>query len=170
MSRYLSDSIPAKAFVVLDKKGKRIANVVIKYPKDGAGIVRAQCLTWDDNGHFHKQDGKAGGYGYDKAAAAIAGFKIDGHILADHCGRVEPEAMRKAANLLKRHQAGKFPKDPLAEDHYQQLDKAAKKLGFRFSNWQTIEKHSKGGCYLSIYPLPGLERLEALGYNVVQAL
>ncbi len=168
-SKYLSDDIPARAWVVL-KKGKLVAKIVVKYPKDGAGVVRAQCETRNEKGEYELQNGKAGGYGYDKTTAALAGFWIDGHRLADHCGQVEPEAMDKAARLLKQHMAGKLPKLPHCNGGSTEMREAAEKIGFRWSNWRSDENHPHGGCYTSIYPETGVERLSCLGYTVIQVL
>jgi hypothetical protein len=54
------------AYVVLDLTGERVANVAVKYPRDGAG--RVYC-------YFHvfgaeMARGFANGYGYDKCSAA----------------------------------------------------------------------------------------------------
>jgi hypothetical protein len=54
------------AFLVL-YKGERVASVAIKYPRDGAGRLWAYT-------HWYGTDmvrGFAGGYGYDKASAAV---------------------------------------------------------------------------------------------------
>lgn len=163
MSSNRFDKIPASAFVVLNKKGRVLAKVVIKYPNDGAGTLYAMCETWgkDGDGPYEVKYSKAGGYGYDKKAAALSDFTIAGHRLADHCGYVEAPAMKRAAQLLKQQLVGRVERD------YRKL---AEKIGFRFTNWHTDSTHPKGGYYLSVYPEPGLSRLEMLGYRVVQAL
>lgn len=49
----------------------RVGDVHIRYPRDGAGTLRVVVRTWgSDYAHWH---GSAGGYGYDKRTAAIAG-------------------------------------------------------------------------------------------------
>ena len=160
MSSDRFDNIPASAFVVLDKKGKHVATVQVKYPKDGAGTLYARCETWSD-GKRIVQNGKASGYGYDKKAAALRGFEIEGHVLADHCGFVEPEAMKKAKYLLDQQMIGKIERD---------FRGMAEKIGFRFANWHNDDKHPKGGFYTNVYPEAGLGRLEMLGYRIIQAL
>lgn len=161
MSNARFDKIPASAFVVLDKKGKLLARIVVKYPNDGAGTLHAMCETWDDKGQYSVEYGKASGYGYDKKTAALSGFVIAGHRLADHCGSVETKAMKKASTLLKQQMAGKVERDFRA---------LAAKIGFRFANWHTDAEHPKGGYYTNIYPEAGLSRLEMLGYRIIQAL
>lgn len=57
------------AYLITEKAGgPPIAKVAIKYPKDGAGRLWAYC-------HFFGETmtrGMAGGYGYDKASAAVS--------------------------------------------------------------------------------------------------
>jgi hypothetical protein len=56
-----------KAFAILDASGTHVANVSIKYPKDGAGRLWAYC-------HYigaDMQRALAGGYGYDKRTPAV---------------------------------------------------------------------------------------------------
>lgn len=55
------------AFVVVHD-GKRVATVALKYPRDGAGRLLAY-VHWLGESMVR---GYAGGYGYDKASAAIA--------------------------------------------------------------------------------------------------
>lgn len=63
-----------KAFAVLEN-GKHFANVTIRCPRDGAGRLYAYLHVIG----AEMQRGVAGGYGYDKASAAIASAasKID---------------------------------------------------------------------------------------------
>ena len=65
------------------KKGKsigekKVAQVWLKYPKDGAGILKVVGISWGpdsqtDAAWFYDS---AGGYGYDKQTLALAGFSF----------------------------------------------------------------------------------------------
>ncbi|MGE0211828.1 MAG: hypothetical protein AB7S41_09055 [Parvibaculaceae bacterium] len=94
---------------------------------------------------FGFQVGRAGGYGYDKFASAIAGLWIDGHKLNDHCA-----VRRKPPNGRTT-----FPRD----------SKAPK--GWHFANY--IEKEGEAG-WLDCYRVQGLSYLEAIGYSVLRVL
>ncbi len=56
------------AFVIL-KDGERVATVALKFPRDGAGRLYAY-VHWIGTEMVRAQ---AGGYGYDKRSAAVAG-------------------------------------------------------------------------------------------------
>lgn len=176
------------AYVVLDRKGGICAVIRIGHPKDGAGrlyvdvrhsryglryVERApHCAAKLPKGAhtteaahdlFGYQAGAAGSYKYNKKTAALAGLIVCGHTLADHCGDV-PEDEAKRARLVKRYQreAAKNGGYILRERDDYWRD-AAKRIGCSWSNW-------KDGRYNSLYFMPGLERLEALGFRVVQAV
>lgn len=107
---------------------------------------------------FGMQQGSAGGYGYDKFAAALSRIWIDGHQMADHCG-TSPATER----LLKQYLAfAANPQFDVDADRRKWEAKAAK-LGAHFANWQN-------GAYRSLYLETGLKRLETLGYRVIQAI
>ena len=183
------------AWVVLNKKGEHVATVTAQYPRDGAGHVyvnvrnvttSAQQRTADRyaatygkrcadrNGadvgglHLWLQASSAGGYGYDKTTAALAGLIVDGHTLADHCGRV-PESETAKARLFAAYCAafdGKQNRADLAEQMAQDdWNARAKKIGARFANWS-----SESNRYTSLHFDSGLTRLESLGYRVVSVL
>ncbi len=64
-----------------------VARIVWALPKDGAGPIRVAVYDWGVNGETFTgpQIGTASGYGYDKAAAALAGLTVGGETLGDHC-------------------------------------------------------------------------------------
>lgn len=180
------------AQIVLNAKGAHVATVQTLYPRDGAGrlivnvfntergldgcCAAAHCWaaivamkTGKENGYkeqarelWGNQSATAGGYGYDKRTAALAGLVIDGHTLADNCGNV-PEAAAAKDRLMKAYlaQPVKGGVVPYRET-YDWIGKAAK-LGARFANW-------RGDTYTSLHFEPGLSRLEMLGYTVIEAI
>lgn len=129
------------ATVVLNKKGEHVATVQAHYSNAGRVTVdvwstsvglEGMCKRADlwaklptdkdyKSGAFDLwslQQGSAGGYGYDKHAAALAGLIIDGHTIADHCGQV-PEAEKARAALLRAYRravVGNAVKTPAARD------------------------------------------------------
>lgn len=57
----------------LSHAGEYCGRIIIAWPKDGAGIVKAAIHAW--KGPWKELPamlGQAGGYGYDKASAAVA--------------------------------------------------------------------------------------------------
>jgi len=90
-----------------------------------------------------RQTGRAGGYGYDKFAAALAGLIIDGHQMNDHCGK----------QLKPPHGAKRFPQDYKPP------------RGYHLNNWDR-----ENGGYMSCYRSTGLRYLEEIGYSVIQAI
>jgi hypothetical protein len=89
---------------------------------------------------YGPQQATAGGYGYDKETAALAGLYIDGHLLTDHCSR------------LGAPKRTSYPRDYL-------------KRGYHTANWC---KELNG--YSDLYRDSGLKYLEAFGYNVIRAI
>lgn len=69
----------AAAYIIL-KDGKFEGKIKVAYPKDGAGILRV--FLWDFENEL--QIGSAGGFGYDKLSAALAGLKFKALVLTDH--------------------------------------------------------------------------------------
>lgn len=63
-----------------------VARIVWALPKDGAGALRVVVYDWGADGETYRgpQIGTASGYGYDKAAAALAGLTVGGEVLGDH--------------------------------------------------------------------------------------
>lgn len=77
---------------VLDSDGKpaieKVARIAWVYPRDGAGTLRVAVTDWALGGGRDlplQYIGKAGGYGYDKRTAALAGAIVGGVELGDHC-------------------------------------------------------------------------------------
>lgn len=77
------DGNQAIFFFDLKKKGesigeKKVAQVWLKYPKDGAGILKVVGISFGPDNQtgpawFYAS---AGGYGYDKRTSALAGFSF----------------------------------------------------------------------------------------------
>jgi hypothetical protein len=122
---------------------------------------------------FHDQTGRAGGYGYDKKAAALSGLMIDGHTMADHCGNV-PEAEAQRARLFREYCKAHDIRGGNTDPEYWR--KRAAKIGCRFANWQEGGDTRWGspppriGRYTSLHFDSGLDRLQALGYRVINAI
>lgn len=143
------------AYVILNKKGEHVATVQSHYSNGGTCTVD----VWSENGD-PLQQGRAGGYGYDKFAAALAGLKIDGHTMADHCGDVPEQSAAKARLFSAYRKAlGKPGFDQKA------WNAKADKLGARFANYR-----SEDGGYSSLHFESGLDRLTMLGYRVISAI
>ena len=170
------------AYVILDKKGRHVADVHAHFSNGGTCTVdvwnhgdtatkrtaEAMGYVFDAEdriaGNVVKgqknftgqyaykvaglQQGRAGGYGYDKFTAALAGLVIDGHKLTDHCGdRLAP------------------PKGRLWRDT--DRAKLARK-GYSLANWRADGPNGAGWC--DAYREPGLEVLRAFGYRVIKAI
>ena len=112
---------------------------------------------------FGLQQSSAGGYGYDKFAAALAGLIIDGHTIANHCGQV-PEDEKKRAALMRAYikavESGQSGSDKVWRE------KAAR-IGCHFTNWTKCGESER---WASLYFAHGLSRLECFGYRVIQAI
>lgn len=119
-------------------------------------------LDWAAYQSCCMQQSAAGGYGYDKLAAALSGLIIDGHTIADHCGQV-PEAEKARARLMRQYCKAMASGDDVTTRRY--WDDKAARIGCSFANYST-EK----GRFTSLYFLNGLRRLESLGYQVIQAI
>jgi hypothetical protein len=53
-------------------EGDLVGRVIVAYPNDGAGIVRASVAAWKGSlAGFDRMNGSAGGYGYDKRTTAV---------------------------------------------------------------------------------------------------
>lgn len=124
---------------------------------------QADRINWVARDLYGLQQGRAGGYGYDKFAAALAGLIIDGHTMADHCSRV-PEAEKARAALLRRY--AKAVASGANGNGKEWREKAAR-MGCNFDNWGAL------GCgerFKSLHFIDGLNRLQSLGYRVIQAI
>ena len=73
----------------LDAEGKpkilKIARIVRVPPADGAGRLYVGVTDWPNNEFAGHYIGVAAGFGYDKITAALAGARIGGVELGDHC-------------------------------------------------------------------------------------
>lgn len=57
---------------ILLKDGAMTGRIIVAYPNDGAGTVRAMVGAWSGPlAEFDAMHGQAGGYGYDKTSAAV---------------------------------------------------------------------------------------------------
>lgn len=96
-----------------------------------------------DFGGAGEQYGKAGGYGYDKFVAALAGMVFQGITLVDHCALDQP-----AKKIKEAYESGQISEEQAAIQ--------AKAIGAKWN----------GGIYVP----SGLDRLKDLGYDVIQAI
>jgi len=153
MSRYVSETKAAgsiSAWIITDKRGEYVAKVQAHFSDGGRVLVN----VFSRGAEF--QHASASGYGYDKLTHALAGLKIDGHSIADHCGDV-PEDEKKRARLLAA-----YNRDPNARTR-EQWSKAAERIGARWANWGD-------GRWMDLYFTPGLDRLQTFGYHVYSAI
>ena len=128
----------------------------------------------DHEGHaaydlFGLQQGYAGGGGYDKLTAALAGIWIDGEQLANHCGGVANAEKQRAALFKQYCKFHDFSGERAraAEKGWDRKywDKRAERIGASFANWST-----EANRYTSLYFCSGLDRLTRLGYQVIQVI
>jgi len=84
--------------------------------------------------------------------------------MADHCGTVANTEKAKAA-LFKAYNKAKDASSEHDEKAWTKWHEKAKKLGARFRNYSQDSKR-----YQSLHFITGLERLEDLGYTVIQAI
>ncbi|MGV1943564.1 hypothetical protein ACQZ5D_24055 [Agrobacterium sp. 22-211-1] len=85
------------AYVILDKSGECVAKVVFKFPVDGAGRLYAY-VHWMG---IPMVRGHAGGYGYDKRSAAVAGAiaKFKENAVAAEAGSSDELAYQMCENF-----------------------------------------------------------------------
>ena len=126
------------AWVILNPEGREVATVQAYYSDSGG--VTVDVFQWSRSDKAHQQ-GHAGGYGYDKFAAALSGLEIDGIPMTDHCGGRLPTP------------AGGFPQDFTAP------------AGYSLANFDRDT-----GTYRDCYRLTGMRYLEAIGYRCIQAI
>lgn len=176
------------AYVILNSNRVHVATVQVWHGNT------VQVDVWHGDG-TELQQGKAGGYGYDKFTAALRGMKIDGHIMYDHCGQSEDSKKMIKAYISASAKPGFEPK---------KWEARAKKKGYQFANWAHYDRmtgerleyrYQQGlgwfcyrnfndaiadvnrvpddeiiGRYSSLYIVDGLHRLEMLGYTVIQGI
>lgn len=144
-----------KTGAVTDTQLQRALAAAPEYYRD-----QAQREQWAAYDIFGLQQGRAGGHGYDKFAAALSGIIIDGHTMANHCGSV-PEAEAARARMLKAQQKATVT----GRDGSVESMRKAQKIGAYFTNYNV-----DSSCYGSLYFETGLKRLEVLGYRVISAI
>lgn len=166
--KQIREASDTAAKIVLNKRGEHVATIQWRYGS-GGGV---QCDVWSrktgETWLSLNHQKKAGGYGYDKAAAALAGAFIEGYKMADHCGYVEESGEKKREALLKAYKRRVKAGEMSREDHAA-FEKKAARIGCRFANWNTPAvglPHSWG----SLHNENGLGRLEMLGFRVITAL
>lgn len=175
-TEYISDRANVRADVILNKRGAHVATVRWLYPRDGAGTVRCEVYT---PGQGITYRGKAGGYGYDKTTAALAGAEIAGHRIANHCGTAEESHERAKARLMRRYISAAVR--GITREEAVGFENAARRIGASFANYARSsdmppEPGNKPGevlhgyRYLSLHTMPGLDRLRALGFTVIHAV
>jgi len=120
-------------------KGRKGVVTEVHAHYSDAGVVTVD--VWD--GGLLSYQGKAGGYGYDKFTAAIAGAVIQGIRITDHCAEQK-----------------KLPRGRKTFPHIMEQPK-----GFRFANYNS-EEQGWGNCFRR----SGLEILEAYGFTVHRVL
>lgn len=167
MAKYVSETAGGKsvsAYVIM-KGARHVATVNAYFGPGGSVLVNvfnvgdkaaqrcciARKKPWPPtergDGLFF-QSGRAGGYGYDKFAAALSGTIIDGHEISDHCARsIKPP---KGHTLFP--EGFKPPK------------------GYRLANWRGSNESDKERGYMSCYRMSGLDYLRELGYQVINAI
>ena len=161
MTRQVRETKAAKAIsatVILNPKGKHVATVHSHY--SDAGIVTVD--VWHPERGLTYQ-GRAVGGGYDKYAAALHGAVIDGHKLYDHSSSIErdPEAPAALLRLWTRYQRPTTTPETRAA-----IVRAMRaRYGVTVANWGTEPSRYTSAHYAST-----LERLELLGYHVINAI
>lgn len=122
--------------------------------------TREAAEQWAAFDAFGLQQGRAGGGGYDKFAAALAGAIIDGHTIADHCGQV-PEDEKARARLL----AAQLKAGARTAEERKAWNAKADRIGAHFCNWDDTRQ-----AFGSLHFVQGLQRLEAFGYQIITAI
>lgn len=172
----IHDKANVRVSVILDRKGKHVATVQWLYPRDGASTVHCQVFAPSEGLIWH---GKAGGYGYDKSAAALSGAVIDGIKLANHCGSAEDSHEKAKARLMRRYVNAAVR--GITHDETNAFAAKARKMGCHFANYcRSSDMPSEPGSrpgevlhgyrYTSLHTMPGLDRLSAMDYRVINAI
>lgn len=148
--KYVRDTKAAQAIaatVVLDKRGVQVATVHEYYSPSGSVLVdiftnsdralerNAKALGLSEPIDAIHQQGKASGYGYDKAAAAMSGLYVDGIRLTDHCGRSKASE-RLFARYIKDIEIG----GPACAEVQKAYDEKARKIGAHFANREVVTR------------------------------
>lgn len=111
------------------------------------------------------QQGAADGGGYDKFTAALSGLWIDGYRIADHCGHND-----QTERLQKRYRKAlaQCTTEAEARDVNRQYEEKARRIGARFANFCRRDDGLPG--WGSLFLESGLDRLQAMGYTVINAI
>ena len=69
---YRHPAVSRVAAYALMLEGDIVGRVIVAFPEDGAGIVRASVAAFQGSlSTFDRMSGSAGGYGYDKRSTAV---------------------------------------------------------------------------------------------------
>jgi len=146
-----------KVIIITHPKKSGHAEIIVKYPKDGAGRLRVSLRDcFGDTCEF--SSAYAGGFGYDKLTSALSGLMVDGHKLTDHCGTDK--------------QSEKFLKDWHTAEGTERKEiiyNRARKAGYSFTNWSSNGGYCPTGKegWQSCYRHSGLDYLTAIGYKIL---
>lgn len=162
------------AFVVHSKKGEHVATVQYFYGRGGA----VQCDVWARKegetwlSLVHQQ--KAGGYGYDKAAAALSGAIIEGYKMANHCGHVEEKGEKARHKLLAAYKKA-TARGAITREKEADFVKKAERIGCNFANYTKQDfceafADKEFYSYKNLHNAQGLERLRLLGFSIIQVI
>jgi hypothetical protein len=159
-TKYIRDTKAAQAIdVYVIMKGARHVATVQAYWSALTLLVN----VWHPRGACEMQRGKASGYGYDKFTAALSGLVIDGHTMADHCG--------------------KRLKPPRGKTYFPTSYKPPR--GYRLTNYGLYDAQGKRWPAFNLGDTPegaltpgysdcfkesGLNYLTALGYTVIEGI
>lgn len=168
--REISDCV---AKIILNRKGQHVATVQARYGSGGGVQVDVWSQKPGERWLSLTHQSKAGGYGYDKYTAALAGAVIDGHRMANHCGSGDAQHEKKKAALLKAYR--KAARAGLTREETKVFEKKAERIGCRFANWcpsdfAPVTPDGRGYAWSSLHTVAGLERLSMLGYKIIDAL
>lgn len=141
------------AYIVLDKKGKHVSTIQAHY--SNGGVVTVDVWNVGEG----VQSGSAGGYGYDKFAAALRGLTVAGVMMHDHCGH-----SNLSEKLLKQYKKGR-PSESGVFEYDRKWEAKVEKLGMHFANWSTVT-----GGWGSLFHKAGLDAMSKMGFRVIQAI
>ncbi len=148
-----------------------------------AGEPMKKTDRYDSPGEY--QAAAAGGGGYDKFAAALAGMYIDGHVMGNHSSpkgapklpagrKTYPEGFKVPKGYhLANWQNGSDEHTAAAAALVAELEKGGNAWdseAVQSAKARLIELQRESGGYMSCYRSAGLRFLEETGYTVIQAL
>lgn len=159
------------AWIVLDKKGREVANIQARYGSGGGVQVDVWATKPGEKCLALVHQKKSSGYGYDKFTASLAGAEIDGYRMADHCGRAEEKHEKQKAALLRAYRR-RVLSAPMTKDETTKFEQKAARIGARFANYckDTRADGSEYWSWQSLHTQSGLDRLDCMGYRVIRAL